>query len=380
MKFWSSLGTLTRIGLIHQLDWTARGMNFYDSYSADLTQIADRRRIGLWIHKKDFEIFDSENNPIDVQVVQPFTDPFSILRLNSEAKVVLDMVDGYLVDSPSVFVDYARYFLRSSKVPALIHPMRFSKSLRKICALVDMVVVASDEQAELVKPLNRNIRIIRDSHDELGQPLPMKEFSISRNLNIFWEGLGFTLIHFEDVSNDLGKFLVSTNSILHLVTNEFYPRFAGKFGKVEAKREVEKMFGPAASRIMIHPWSEEMVSEIAAKCDFGIIPINQQNRFARLKPENKLLIYWRLGLQTLFSDTPSYVRVAKDVGVTEYSVKSGEWSAKLLEISEARGYLSENIPKAQEYLLRFHTEHVILEQWREALNSLKELGQLRRSS
>ena len=380
MKFWSSLGTLTRIGLIHQLDGTARRMNFYDSYSADLTQIADRRRIGLWIHKKDFEIFDSEDNPIDIQVVQPFTDPFRILRLNSETKIVLDMVDGYLADIPSVIIDYARYFLRSSKVPALIHPMRFSKSLRKICALADMVVVASNEQAELVKPFNGNVRIIRDSHDELGQPLPIKEFSTSSNLNIFWEGLGFTLIHFEDVANDLSEFLVSTNSVLHLVANEFYPRFAGKFGKVKAKKEVKKIFGHAASRIMIHPWSEEMVSAIAAKCDFGIIPINQQNRFAQLKPENKLLIYWRLGLPTLFSDTPSYVRLASDVGVTEYSVKSGEWSGKLLEISEARGCLSENMPKAQEYLLRFHSENLILEQWREALNSLKEQGQLRRSS
>ena len=346
-------------------------MNLYDSYSADLTQIADRRRIGLWIHKKDFEVFDSENNPINIQVIQPFTDPFLIQRLNTETKVVLDMVDGYLVDTPSVLLDYARYFLRSSKIQALMHPMRFSNSLRKICALVDMVVVASDEQAALVKPFNRNVRVIRDSHDELGQPLPIKEFSTNRNLNIFWEGLGFTLIHFKDVANDLGEFLISTNSTLHLVTNESFPRFAGKFGKIDAKREIKEMFGQASSRIVVHAWSEKTVSEIAAKCEFGIIPISQQNRFAQLKPENKLLIYWRLGLQTLFSDTPSYVRLAHEVGVPEYSVKSGEWAEKLKEIAEAGGCLSENMLKAQEYLLRFHSENLILGQWKEALNSLK---------
>ena len=346
-------------------------MNQYDPYSADLTQIADRRRIGLWIHKEDFQVIDSDNNPIDVQVIQPFTDPFFIQRLKPETKIVLDMVDGYLVDTPSVLVDFARYFLRSSKIPALIHPMRFSKSLRKICALVDMVVVASHEQAELVKPFNRNVRVIRDSHDELGQPLPIKEISTNRNLNIFWEGLGFTLIHFEDVAEDLGEFLISTNSTLHLVTNDFFPRYAGKFGKIDAKRAIKEMFGQASSRVVIHAWSEKTVSELAAKCDFGVIPINQQNRFAQLKPENKLLIYWRLGLQTLFSDTPSYVRLADEVGVPEYSVKSGKWGAKLREIAEARGYLSENMLNAQEYLLRFHSESVILGQWREALNSLK---------
>ena len=346
-------------------------MNLYDSYSADLTQIADRRRIGLWIHKQDFEVFDSNNNPINIQIIQPLTDPYLIQRLSKETRIVLDMVDGYLVDTPSLLVDYARYFLRSSKIPALIRPMRFSRSLQKVCTLVDMVVVASDEQAELVRPFNRNVRVIRDSHDELGQPLPIKEFSKKTNLNIFWEGLGFTLIHFEDAATDLGDFLISTNSTLHLVTNETFSRFAGKFGRVEARREIKDMFGLAASRIVVHPWSEEKVSEIAKKCDFGIIPINHQNRFAQLKPENKLLIYWRLGLQTLFSDTPSYVRLAEEVGVPEYSVKSGEWAAKLAEISEARGCLSKNMLKTQEYLLRFHSETVILEQWKEALNSLK---------
>jgi hypothetical protein len=143
------------------------------------------------------------------------------------------------------------------------------------------------------------------------------------------------------------------------------------FGKVESKNIIQKIFGPATQNIHIHPWSQEKVSEVAAKCDFGVIPILENDRFARLKPENKLLIYWRLGLQTLFSDTPSYVRLANDLGVPEYSVKSGGWAEKLDEISKAPRYLNENILKTQEYLLRFHSEEVILAQWKKALNSLK---------
>jgi len=346
-------------------------VNKYDSYSADLSHIADRRRIGLWINKKDFEVFDSKNIPISVQVIQPLTDPFLIKKLDSDTKIVLDMVDGYLVDTPSILIDYARYFLRSSKIPAICLPMRFSKSLRRVCTLVDLVVVASDEQAELVRPFNQNVKVIRDSHDELGEPLPIKEISKNNNLNIFWEGLGFTLIHFEDIANDLGEFLISTNSTLHIVTNEVYPRFAAKFAKVKAIKVVRQIFGDAASRVIVHPWSEEKVKEIASECDFGIIPINDQNRFAQLKPENKLLIYWRLGLQTLFSNTPSYVRLANGVGVPEYSVKSGEWGEKLRLISNTPGGLSKNMLNLQEYLLRFHSEETILNKWREALNSLK---------
>ena len=346
-------------------------MNKYDSYSVDLSQIADRRRIGLWIDSKDFEVFDSNGNPINIQIIQPFTDPFLIKKLDSETRIILDMVDGYLVDKPPVLIDFARYFFRSSKIPAIIHPMRFSKSLRRICTLAHMVVVASDEQAELVKPFNQNVRVIRDSHDELGVPLPIKEISKDSNLDIFWEGLGFTLIHFEDMASDLGEFLISTNSTLHLVTNEIYPRFGGKFGHVRAVEVITQIFGEAASRIVIHPWSEKKVKEVAQMCDFGVIPINHHNRFAQLKPENKLLIYWRLGLQTLFSNTPSYVRLANAVGVPEYSVKPGEWGQKLSQIAFAPGSLGKNMPYAQEYLLRFHSQGLILNQWKDALNSLK---------
>jgi hypothetical protein len=78
-----------------------------------------------------------------------------------------------------------------------------------------------------------------------------------------------------------------------------------------------------------------------------------------------------LGLQTLFSDTPSYVRLADEVGVPEYSVNSGKWAEKLEEMSKAPSCLNPNMLNVHEYLLRFHSEEVILGQWKKALNSLK---------
>jgi hypothetical protein len=201
----------------------------------------------------------------------------------------------------------------------------------------------------------------------------MKTINFNKNhgFNIFWEGLGFTIFHFEEVAKDLGKFLLETNSTLNLVTNETFSKYAGKFGKIESKILIQKIFGPAAKNVHIHPWSQEKVREIARKCDFGVIPILENDDFARLKPENKLLIYWRLGLQTLFSDTPSYVRLADEVGVPEYSVNSGKWAEKLEEISKAPSCLNPNMLNVHEYLLRFHSEEVILGQWKKALNSLK---------
>jgi hypothetical protein len=346
-------------------------MNAYDSYSVDLSQIADRRRIGLWIHRPDFAVVGDDGIPQNVQVITPFTDPFLFEKLKPGTLTVLDLVDGYLVEDTPFLKDYLRYFLRSSKREALHRPKRFSKSLKEVCSKVDLIVVASNEQALIARRYNPKVSVIRDSHDELGKPMKTITFNKNEGFNIFWEGLGFTIFHFEEVAKDLGKFLLETNSTLNLVTNETFSKYAGKFGKIESKILIQKIFGPAAKNVHIHPWSQEKVREIARKCDFGIIPILENDDFARLKPENKLLIYWRLGLQTLFSDTPSYVRLADEVGVPEYSVNSGKWAEKLEEMSKAPSCLNPNMLNVHEYLLRFHSEEVILGQWKKALNSLK---------
>jgi hypothetical protein len=255
---------------------------------------------------------------------------------------------------------------------AILSPKKFSSSLKELCGKVDLIVVASQEQAEIARLYNEHVWIIRDSHDELGEPLELKPIQKNENFNIFWEGLGFTLFHFEEVAEVLGEFLLKTNSVLNLVTNDSFPRYANSFGRVKSDKLIKKMFGAASTNVKIHSWSQENVRKIALDCDFGVIPILEHDQFARLKPENKLLIYWRLGLQTLFSDTPSYVRVSSEIGVSDYSVKSGEWQLKLEQVAISRDFLSPNMPKAKEFLLESHSNKVILSQWKQTLESLSK--------
>lgn len=347
-------------------------MNSYDSYSVDLSQIADRRRIGLWINRPDYVIKQANGSNIDIQVITPFSDPHLLHKLPLGTRTILDLVDGYLIEKPHLIKDVLRYFLRTSKFRALMRPRRFSTSLEKVCFEVDLVVVASNEQAAVVAPFNRNVRVIRDCHDELGPPSLVKEFAHNDHYNVFWEGLGFTLFHFREIANELGAFLLETNSLLHLVTNEFFPKYAGKFGIIRTQHLVEDIFGSAAKNVVIHRWTLEKVKEVAAICDFGVIPILENDQFARLKPENKLLIYWRLGLPTLFSDTPSYSRVANEAKAVGFSVRSGEWGQKLAELVTAKEQRVKNMAGVRSYLIESHTKQVILDQWKEALESLSD--------
>lgn len=348
-------------------------MNYYDSYSTDLSHIADRRRIGLWINRSDFVVKNAGGSDINIHILTPFSDPILLDKLPSDTRIILDLVDGYLTDKPHLVKDILRYFLRTSKFRALLKPKRFSTSLENVCSKVDLVVVASNEQAAVVERLNPNVLVIRDCHDELGPPLQVRDFKQSDNFNVFWEGLGFTLFHFREIASELGLFLLKTNSLLHLVTNENFPKYGDKFGTIRTRDLVKDIFGLAANHVVIHKWTQEKVIEVALNSDFGIIPINEKDQFARLKPENKLLIYWRLGLPTLFSDTPSYLRVAKAANVTGFSVQSGEWGHKLGELASTKESRVKNMGDVRSYLLQTHSKQVILRQWKVALESLSHI-------
>lgn len=345
----------------------------YDSYSKDLTHIADRRREGLWINRADFQSMYLGGKDFDVQIITPLSNLYLLDDLDQKTKVILDMVDGYLVEKPNWIKDYARFVLRNSLPKSLFALKRNSQNLKEVCKRVDLVVVASNEQAEVVRQFNSNVFVIRDCHEELGPPLDLKPIVKTDRFDIFWEGLGYTLFHFKEIASDLIEFLLDTNSKLHLVTNESFPRFAGKFGKIESAKVVQQIFGRAAQNVYIYSWSQQAVEAIAKQCDFGIIPILETDQFARLKPENKLLIFWRLGLQTLFSDLPSYERLSSQIGVTDYCVKTGEWGDKLRQISNSPGFLSSKMPSAKQYLLEFHSRELILSQWKTTLQSLSKL-------
>lgn len=73
--------------------------------------------------------------------------------------------------------------MRSYKIEALQKPKRFSKSLKEICSKVDLIVVASNEQAKIAALYNANVTVIRDSHSELGNPINIKTFNKRRDTN-----------------------------------------------------------------------------------------------------------------------------------------------------------------------------------------------------
>jgi hypothetical protein len=89
-----------------------------------------------------------------------------------------------------------------------------------------------------------------------------------------------------------------------------------------------------------------------------------------LKPENKILGLWTLGLRVLFSDTQAYKRVAMEAGLESACIDHKGWKEALENHESLLSLESANL--ANKYLSAFHTREILVQKWEEViLNSLK---------
>lgn len=338
----------------------------YVPYSADLQHPGDRRRLLIW----------AEANHIKLETEKPLNSDLLILsngaNLNywikrTQKPVVLDLVDGYLGEKPNWARDFVRNIVRSINGKSNFQDITYTRALKKACKESKAVIVATPEQRESVLPFNKNVYVILDDHSELLQGIKR---DVINSKEIFWEGFGYTLKHFKTISCELDEYLSKNQFALNLLTTESFARWGGYLGHVDTSKLVKKWFPNSFDKIRIVPWTLDNVKSYANKSEFAIIPIDTNDRFANLKPENKLLGLWTLGLQVIFSDTPAYKRVAMEAGLESACIDRNGWKEALENHQSLLSLESSSL--AINYLATFHTRDILIQKWEEAiLNSLK---------
>ena len=87
----------------------------------------------------------------------------------------------------------------------------------------------------------------------------------------------------------------------------------------------------------------------------------------RLKPENRLLIMWRLGIPCLTSATPAYARVSKAAGTDSICKSTDGWDSKVLQLLTDKDKAKLQVQRGQEYLGKVHNKAILLAKWDEAI-------------
>jgi hypothetical protein len=330
-------------------------------YSADLSHPGDRRRIVSWARNRGHEIVVGEINNVDVLFLSEGSDFLRLSKIKGAPKL-FDLIDGYLAPQNG-FYDTLRGLSKSVIGQHKTFPRSYSSIVRETCRNVQLVICSSPEQAETIRPYNPNIRTILDNHSEF----PFRSFHNTgggETSGLFWEGTTFTLAGVEKLFGALADL----DTHLNIVTDLMHPRLLGRYFKQEVRSRLE--YRLKGTRFNLFPWSIENVVKQSARSKVSIIPVNTRDKLQFMKPENRLLIMYRLGMPCLTSAIPSYERIETALQTNITCEGVGEWKMSISRLLTDKEYAADQVYKGQRYIREFHTEEILFDKWDEAVKSL----------
>lgn len=342
----------------------------YWPLSQTLLAAGDRRRLIFWANARGHEIVRDIHQKVDVIVASENSDFNSTYFTQKSTPIIFDLVDAYL--SPlNPYDDFARGLAKrlSGQISGAVKP--FSHHVRHFCEVSNAIVCSSPEQEELIARYNSNTHVILDSHDEIAfidRP-PSKKQKSGRQ-KVLWEGQPATIRGVKDISSVLTVLTKTNNLEFDFVTDEVTFKVLNKYLPRNTLDILKRDLQMISDRVNIVPWSSSSLVESAQKSTAAMIPIDLTIPMQRLKPENRLLIMWRLGLPCLTSPSPAYVRVAHQAGVSTTCCNLREWTEKFNRILQDPDFAYSQTLAGQSYLRESHNRNLLLNKWDMAFESV----------
>lgn len=342
----------------------------YWPLSQTLNSAGDRRRLVFWAKARGHVIVTDLSKTVDVIVASENSDFNSPFLNQKNIPIIFDLVDAYL--SPlNPFDDFARGLAKRLSRQISGHIKPFSHHVRDFCMVSSAVICSSIEQAEVIKVHNLNTHVILDSHDEIPMLDPLRPNSrIFHKPRILWEGQPATLRGVRNISSALSELSGIREIHLDFVTDEKYFQILNKYFRRDTLELLKRNLGQLKEVVNIIPWTPENLVECAKSSTVAIIPITLSVPMQRLKPENRLLIMWRLGLPCLTSSSPSYVRVARQAGVDAICEGPEDWVSKCKELLNNPSFAYQEALRGQSYLSEMHNRNTLLLKWDRAIESV----------
>jgi len=294
----------------------------YLPLSNDFEKPGDKRRFVYYANKRNlnFEVADPSKK-YDLVVLSQSAD-LSIWHDYDigGAKVVYDLIDSYLSvprkEIKGSLRGLAKFISRKSKYLRLNQ----WKAIESMCLRADAVICSTEEQAKDIRPFCKNVHEILDVHSSVQNKIK-EDYKSSKVFNIVWEGIADNTYSFQALKSVFAQLEEKYEIALHFVTDLSYLKYLGKFGKTYTKDALEGL----SKRVYLYEWNEIMCSEIISSSDLAIIPIDLNNPLVKGKPENKLLLFWRMGVPVIASATPAYERAMKKAGLNMTCTNNKDW-------------------------------------------------------
>lgn len=331
----------------------------YAPYAKDMNSPGDRRRFGFYAKAKDLSLEQPDpRQDYDLVYLSTRADISAWAEYQGRAKIVFEIIDSYLALSEKLpknrLRGLAKFASREMSKPTL----SYRSALIAMARRADAVVCSTEEQREQLSEYCSNVHVILDVHEESGQVVK-QSYAAGEPFNLVWEGLAYTLDAFETIAPSLRGIHRSRPLALHLITDLRSPRFLGRFVNTDTQARVRAMFPHS----YMYQWNPYMLATIATRCDLGLIPLDLQDPFSRGKPENKLLLLWRMGIPTITSASPAYRRAMASCGLDMVCETPAQWEEKLTLFIGDEALRREAGTRGRQFVDDTHSKEAILAKW-----------------
>lgn len=341
----------------------------YVPINPSLDPPGDRRRFPYYAIKRNipFEVA-RPSRFYDVAVLSQAADLSMWSRCpKGSTKIIFDLIDSYLSIPPlnarSLLRGAAKFIARQNNRLRL----NYRRAIQDMCRRADAVVCATEEQRQSILPFCSNVHIILDFHGEIAG-VSKRDYSSSENVfHLVWEGLGSNARHLREVEPALRMFSRRRRFQLHVVTDMEYGRFlGGRFGK----RSVLDDLRGISPDITVYGWNILTFPAIVTKCDLALIPLPLRDPLCAGKPENRLLLFWRLGMPVLATSTPTHTRAMKACGLNTALTTQEEWQQALEYYSSSEPVRRQAAQLGRSFAETHHSEERLLQRWDEVFRSI----------
>jgi len=312
----------------------------YVPYSTTLAHPGDYRRFAGYAksRKLSYEVAHPDRK-YDLVVLTEWAD-ISIWRNYPHGKIVYDFVDSYLAiprtDIRGCLRGIAKFISRQHRQLQL----SYWEAIRNMCRRSDAVVCTTEDQRSLILPFCDNVHVVLDAHDAVASQVK-KDYGLSDPVKLVWEGLPSNISQLGTIRRVLRELGRRYRIELNVVTDLEGALFLGKFWKVQSAAVVRRIF----DRTRMHAWDKNTFAGVITGCDIAVIPIDVRNPVAAGKPQNKLLLLWRMGMPVVTSATAAYSRAMNEAGQALTCKDDAEWLTNLERLildEEARRYAGES--------------------------------------
>jgi hypothetical protein len=333
----------------------------YVPFDETLRHPSDRTRFCHYARRRGltFELADPSRT-YDVVVVGTGADISVWNRYRGgDAKVIYELLDSYLTvpssDLKMLLRGPAKFALRQNRRLLLDYRAAIEEMARR----ADAVTCTTAEQREHLLHFSRNVHVVLDFHDDDVRKVK-SDYAAGEVFNFVWQGLPGNLRYFSAITSVIARLARKRKIALHAMTDLEYGRYLR--GKV-SRRYAFRLAREIPCDVYLYQWNQELFASVMTACDFALIPIDPADHLGVGKPENKLVLFWRLGLPTAVSPIPAYSRVMRECGLDMAYATSAEWEEGLelyMNDERARKLAAE---RGRTFAERHYGESQMLARW-----------------